>query len=239
MPIITQKFLLPCFDVENDIEIGTDESGRGPMFGRIYISAVILPKDDCGSFKHSDIRDSKTIKSRKIMNKLAESIKTHAIAYHIHFVEASEIDSKGIGNANTNGMHTCIKYLLEKCHHDIKKTLIIVDGNFFRPYTVYNEVESQIVCYRHETIVKGDGKYTSIAAASILAKNARDSYIESLCDVYPLLDERYGLRTNFGYGTKKHMDAIREHGITQFHRRTFGLCKDSKIHLLSDVNQDI
>jgi len=230
MPRIPKTPLLHCFDPENNIEIGLDESGRGPMFGRLYVAAVILPKDETSGFDHTAMRDSKTIKSRKVMAKIADHIKTHAIAYHIHYIDADVIDEINILQANMKAMHACVREILKKCPpHTISGTLIVVDGNYFKPYTIYDPDASEFKCYRSETIVKGDGKYSSIAAASILAKDARDSHIESMCDVYPQLDERYGMRTNFGYGTKKHMDGIREHGITQFHRRTFGLCKESTI----------
>ena len=103
--------------------------------------------------------------------------------------------------------------------------LLLIDGNDFIPLGKYNEEMDQIDTYTHVCVVDGDNTYACIAAASILAKVARDDYIEKLCDQYPVLDEMYSLRGNKGYGAKKHMDGIREHGITQWHRRSYGICK--------------
>jgi len=223
--------LLSCYDPSNQFEIGVDESGRGPMFSRLYVAAVILPEE----FDHSKMRDSKTIKSRKVMKEIAEYIKENAIAYHIHYIESEVIDEINILQANMRAMHECIREIL-KCDKivsvDVSKILILVDGNYFKPYMVFDEKVGELVCYRSEEIVKGDGKYSSIAASSILAKNARDSYIEELCVEYPVLQDRYGLLTNFGYGTKKHLQGISEFGITQFHRKTFGLCKTAVLNII-------
>jgi ribonuclease HII len=237
-PRIIKTPLLTCFNTDNIIEIGMDESGRGPMFGRLYVAAVILPKDETSGFEHFKMRDSKTIKSRKVMTTVANYIKANAIAYHIHYIEADVIDNVNIAQANMNAMHICICEILKKVpNHDITSTLIIVDGNYFKPYTLFDSEICEFICYRSETVIKGDGKYSSIAAASILAKDARDSYIESLCETYPQLHERYGMLTNFGYGTKTHIDGIHTHGITQFHRRTFGLCKESPINEIHQSNE--
>lgn len=223
--------LLNCYDSSNLFEIGVDESGRGPMFGRLYTAAVILPEE----FDHSKMRDSKTIKSRKVIKKIAEYIKANAIAYHIHYIESDVIDKINILQANMRAMHECIREIL-KCDKvksvDVSKILILVDGNYFKPYTVFDEKLGELICYRSETVVKGDSIYSSIAASSILAKNARDSYIEDLCVEYPVLQDRYGLLTNFGYGTKKHIAGIKEFGITQFHRKTFGICKTALVNLV-------
>ena len=216
--------LLNCFDSSNVFEIGVDESGRGPLFGRVYAAAVILPKD----FDHSKMRDSKTIKSRKVMKELSDYIKEKAIAYHISYIESDVIDKMNILQANMKAMHECIREIL-KCiqETDVLKILIIIDGNYFKPYTVFDENTGELICYRVEMVVKGDSIYSSIAAGSILAKNARDSYIEELVAQYPILQERYGLLQNFGYGTKKHIAGIKAFGITRFHRKTFGICKES------------
>ena len=96
-----------------------------------------------------------------------------------------------------------------------------MDGNYFRPYTVFNQVTESLSAVNHETVEKGDGTYASIAAASILAKNERDTYVEELCAKYPVLVDRYGLNTNMGYGTNAHLEGIRTHGITEWHRQTF------------------
>ena len=112
--------------------------------------------------------------------------------------------------------------------------MAIVDGNYFKPYSRFDQITSTIVGLPHVTIEKGDGTYMGIAAASILAKNARDEWVLEMCQQYPILVERYGLDTNMGYGTKRHLDGIREYGISQWHRRTFGdLCKGSTVNLIS------
>jgi ribonuclease HII len=111
---------------------------------------------------------------------------------------------------------------------DKNKTMILVDGNYFHPYRRFDKQQNIIKEIPHVTIEQGDGKYMAIAAASILAKTARDQYVKELCEKYPVLCWRYGLEKNMGYGTKQHLDGIREYGITQWHRRTFGeLCKNA------------
>ena len=115
----------------------------------------------------------------------------------------------------------------------INKCLATVDGNYFTPYRRFDLSSNTICELPHITIEKGDGKYMGIAAASILAKNARDQYVTDLCEKYPELVERYGLDTNMGYGTQRHMDGIREHGISQWHRKTFGpLCKNADTNII-------
>ena len=114
-------------------------------------------------------------------------------------------------------MHEALTKLLVKPEH------ILVDGNYFKPYM---HTDGDYIS--HTTIIKGDNKYTSIAAASILAKVGRDNYIQELCDKYPKLDEYYGLRSNKGYGAQIHMDGIKKYGISKWHRKSFGICKNSK-----------
>jgi len=104
--------------------------------------------------------------------------------------------------------------------------LLLIDGNDFIPMMKYNQLTEEMETYTHVCVEGGDNTYACIAAASILAKVARDEYIEKLCDQYPVLDEMYSLRGNKGYGAKKHIDGIREHGITQWHRRSYGICKE-------------
>ena len=212
--------LLPFYDAENQFEIGVDECARGPMFGRLYVAAVILPKDD--SFRHELMKDSKKIKSRTKMRELSDYIKRDAIAWHIHFIEANVIDEINIRQAVFRGMRECIKQVLPV---DYANTLLVIDGNDFLPYTVFDESTETLREIPHVTVEKGDGTYSFIAAASILAKNAHDDYILDLCEQHPLLKTRYSLHENVGYGTAKHMAGIKEHGITQWHRKTFGACK--------------
>ena len=201
---------------KDEIEVGMDEAGRGPLFGRVYVGAAILPPDD--SFNHSLMRDSKKLNERKRLIAF-DYIKENAIDWVIHYKDEKYIDKHNIFAANYNTMYEAVNKLLVKPDH------ILVDGNYFKPY-MYNDGDY----INHTTVVKGDDKYTSIAAASILAKVGRDKYIQELCDKYPLLDEYYGIRSNKGYGAKKHMEGIKTHGISPWHRKSFGLCKISKIN---------
>ena len=213
--------LLPIYDPSNLHEVGVDECARGPMFGRLYTAAVILPKDE--SFRHDWMKDSKKIKSRTKMRELADYIKQHAIAWHIEFAEASLIDEINIRQAVLRSMRESIRQVLQKISSD--GVMLVVDGNDFPPYMVFDDTTETLREIPSVTVEKGDGTYSFIAAASILAKNAHDEYILDLCEQYPLLKTRYSLHENVGYGTAKHMAGIREHGITQWHRKSFGACK--------------
>jgi ribonuclease HII len=218
-------------------EIGLDEAGRGPMFGRLYVAAVVLPKD---TFCNNDIKDSKKIHSKTKMKKLANYIKENSIAWAVEYVEHDVIDEINIRNAVITGMHKCINTIFEKLSNqqteqpvnlssaEIKNSsILLVDGNDFKPYVVYDDEAETLVSVTHETIEGGDNLYTAISAASILAKHSRDQYIQNLCWSYPDLIDRYGIDSNMGYGTKKHMEGIAKWGITQWHRRTYGCCKDA------------
>ena len=204
------------FSEDNIIEVGIDEAGRGPMFGRVYAAAVILPKDD--SFNHHLMKDSKRFHSEKKIMEAYEYIKKNALAYSVQYSDEKEIDRINIRQATLQTMHNAIKSL------NIAPEMILVDGNDFKPYIrIRDEGFHQT---RHICIEGGDNKYTSIAAASILAKVERDLYIKELCEKNPLLDEYYGINANKGYGTKKHLDGIKEHGISEFHRKTYGICRE-------------
>ena len=216
--------LLPIYDESNQYEIGVDECARGPMFGRLYVAAAILPKDN--SFRHELMKDSKKIKSRAKMRELSDYIKEHAIAWHIHFVEASVIDEINIRQAVLRGMRESIKQVMIKIGSE--DVMLVVDGNDFPPYTTFDNETETLREIPSVTVEKGDGTYSFIAAASILAKNAHDEYILELCERYPLLKTRYSLHENVGYGTAKHLLGIREHGITQWHRKSFGACKTAE-----------
>lgn len=196
---------------KDKLEVGLDEAGRGPLFGRVYVAGVILPHDD---FNHGLIKDSKKLSERKRLI-VYDYIKDYAIDWVIHFKEREYIDKYNIFKANYHAMHEALDKLLVRPEH------ILVDGNYFNHYS---DKEGNFI--DHTTIIKGDDKYTSIAAASILAKVERDKYIYKLCDEYEYLDEKYGLRSNKGYGAKKHIDGIKKHGITKWHRRSFGICKN-------------
>ena len=206
------------YNDDNIIEIGIDEVGRGPMFGRVYTAAVILPKE---GFDHSKMKDSKKFHSKKKINEVSEYIKENAIAWSIQWEDEKLIDKINIRNATHSAMHKAIKEIYDK--ENDKNYVLLVDGNDFKPYIVIKENILEQVS--HVCIEGGDNKYTSIAAASILAKVARDAYIDELCVLHPELIEKYDLSNNKGYGTKKHMDGISEHGITEWHRRSFGICK--------------
>ena len=206
------------YNDDNIIEIGIDEVGRGPMFGRVYTAAVILPKE---GFEHSKMKDSKKFHSKKKINAVSEYIKENAIAWSIQWEDEKIIDKINIRNATHSAMHKAIKEIYDK--ENGKNYVLLVDGNDFKPYIVMKENILEQVS--HVCIEGGDNKYSSIAAASILAKVARDAYIDEMCVLNPELIEKYDLGNNKGYGTKKHMDGISEHGITEWHRRSFGICK--------------
>lgn len=218
--------LARIYDPSNHFEMGIDECARGPLFGRLYVAATILPKNE--DFKHDEMKDSKKIKSRIKMRELSEYIKENAIAWHIHYIEANIIDEINIRQAVMKGMKECVKSILSKIDPKGNETFLVIDGNDFTGYTMYDNDRQMIREVPHITVEQGDGKYTFIAAASILAKNAHDEYILELCKEYPELIERYGLDSNVGYGTKKHLEGIAEYGITQWHRKTYGCCKKAK-----------
>ena len=209
-------------------EIGVDEAGRGPLFGRVYTAAVVLPKDD--SFDHSRVKDSKKFNSKKKIEEAADYVKENAIAWYVSFEDEKVIDEINILQATQRSMHSSIletrKQLIEKMKDKNNKIELLIDGNYFNPITILNKTTSKIETIPYTTIEGGDNKYTAIAAASILAKVERDKYIEELCEQNPTLSEYYSIDSNKGYGAKKHLDGIKEHGITIWHRRSFGICKN-------------
>ena len=216
--------MLTSYDTSSTVEIGVDEAGRGPMLGRVYCGAVILPKD--GSFRHDWMKDSKRFHSEKKIKKVAEYIKENAIAWAVAYATEQEIDKLNIRCATHKAMHEAIRAVAD--HSSNNKYHLLIDGNDFKPYSVLSIDDNTTMPEQvlHTCIEGGDNTYTSIAAASILAKVARDEYIDELCMRNPTLDERYGIQSNKGYGTKNHMDGIRTYGISEFHRKTFGICKD-------------
>jgi ribonuclease HII len=224
---------------QGTIEIGADEAGRGPMLGRVYSGAVVLPKDD--SFDHFKMKDSKkfTSKNSKKIQEVAEYIKQNAVAWAVEYEDEKVIDEINILQATQSAMHKAIKSVigqLQKTDVLEKKTdvldpnfnnlLLLIDGNYFKQLTILNKGKTKLVTVNYETVEGGDNKFTAIAAASILAKVERDNYIDELCKENPELIERYGIDSNKGYGSKKHMDGIKTYGITKWHRRTFGICKE-------------
>ena len=212
----------------NIFEIGVDEVGRGPLFGRVYTAAVVLPKDD--SFDHSRVKDSKKFNSKKKIEEAADYVKKNAIAWYVSFEDEKVVDEINILQATQRSMHSSIletrKQLIEKMKDKNNKIELLIDGNYFNPITILNKTTSKIETIPYTTIEGGDNKYTAIAAASILAKVERDKYINDLCEQNPTLSEYYSIDSNKGYGAKKHLDGIKEHGITIWHRRSFGICKN-------------
>lgn len=206
-------------------EIGVDEVGRGPLFGRVYTAAVILPKDD--DFNYLLMKDSKKFHSKKKIVEVANYIKEKAIAWTISYEDEKSIDEINILQATQKAMHTSIKNIILKhkivCNNEKKKFQLLIDGNYFHPFKINFNNKCDFI--PHLCIEGGDNKFCSIAAASILAKVARDEYIEELILKNPDLSEKYGIDSNKGYGAKKHMDGIKIYGITQWHRKTFGICK--------------
>ncbi len=192
---------------ENTIEVAIDEVARGCLFGRLYSAAVIWPID-FDNTKYN-INDSKKL-SKKKREELYDVIINNAIDWNVNFIEHDEIDKLNILQANMKSMHKNIDNLSLDIDH------ILVDGNYFKQY---KNIE-------HTCVIKGDSKYCSIAAASILAKVSHDRYITELCNTYPDLQEKYDLLNNMGYPTKKHIEGIRKHGISKFHRKSYGICNN-------------
>lgn len=213
------------FNCDNTIiEIGVDEAGRGPMFGRVYCGAVILPKDD--SFNHSLMKDSKRFHSKIKIQEAADYIKKNATAWSIGYSDENVIDKVNIRMATHQAMHSAIRGIISQTLPELTEYLLLIDGNDFTPFMTYDDASGTLSQVQHVCVEGGDNKYTAIAAASILAKVERDAYIIELCKEDPTLDERYALLSNNGYGTKKHIDGIKAHGISKYHRNTFGICRN-------------
>ena len=198
---------------EGKIEAGCDEAGRGCLAGSVFAAAVILPED----YHNELLNDSKQLTEKK-RYQLREIIEHDAIAWAVGVVTPDEIDKINILNASILAMHRALDQL------KVRPEAIIVDGNRFKPYFT-TQGDSPSVQLPHTTIVKGDGKYLSIAAASILAKTYRDDYMNRLAEEYPL----YDWISNKGYPTKKHREAIRQYGITPYHRKTFNMLGDGQL----------
>ena len=201
-------------------EIGLDEAGRGPLFGPVVAAAVVLPAD-ADAFDLTRMRDSKKIKSPKKMAELATYIQDHALAYSVQYADHEVIDRINILQADMQCMHACVRDILPRLPStDVH---LLVDGNYFKPFAWYQDATDTWVNVPHHCAIKGDATYASVAAASILAKHARDQWVLALCREHPDLVDKYGLDTNMGYGTKRHMDGIAEHGLSPWHRRSFHL----------------
>lgn len=190
----------------NKVEAGCDEAGRGCLAGSVFAAAVILPPD----YGNELLNDSKQLSEKK-RYLLRSMIEKDALAWAVGVVTAEEIDKINILNASILAMHRALDAL------SIRPEAIIVDGNRFKPY---RDVP-------YTTIVKGDGKYLSIAAASILAKTYRDDYMKAIAEEFP----QYDWRSNKGYPTKKHRAAIKEYGISPYHRKSFTLLPPEELSI--------
>ncbi|MFT5892258.1 MAG: ribonuclease HII [Dokdonia sp.] len=188
----------------NLIECGTDEAGRGCLAGPVTAAAVILPDH----FKNEVLTDSKKLSERK-REALKPIIEQEAIAFGVAHVMMEEIDQINILNASILGMHRSIDSMIHTLSRKRIPQHILVDGNRFKPYPDID----------HTCVIKGDGKYLPIAAASILAKTERDHFMERIHEEYPM----YNWKKNKGYPTKEHREAIRKYGITKYHRKSFRL----------------
>ena len=189
---------------EGKVEAGCDEAGRGCLAGSVYAAAVIFPEN----YQNEELNDSKQLTDTR-RKQLREIIQRDAVAWAVGVVTPEEIDRINILNASILAMHRALDQL------KVRPEAVIVDGNRFKPY--------QSLPYT--TIVKGDGKFLSIAAASILAKTYRDDYMDKLAEEYP----QYDWLSNKGYPTKKHREAIRQYGITPYHRKTFNMLGDGQL----------
>lgn len=194
-----------CYN-EGKIEAGCDEAGRGCLAGSVYAAAVIFPAD----YQNEELNDSKQLTDKK-RHQLREIIERDALAWAVGVVTPEEIDKINILNASFLAMHRALDQLT------VRPEAIIVDGNRFKKY---GEVP-------HVCIVKGDAKYLSIAAASILAKTYRDDYMDGLAEEYP----QYDWKSNKGYPTKKHREAIRQYGVTPYHRMSYNLLGDGQLDI--------
>ena len=201
--------MLKNYYEQGRVEAGCDEAGRGCLAGSVYAAAVILPPD----YQNERLNDSKKLTARQ-RYALRQDIERDAVAWAVGVVTPQEIDQINILNASILAMHRALDQL------QVWPEAIIVDGNRFKPYRDLP----------HTTIVQGDGKYLSIAAASILAKTYRDDEMVRLAQEYPDYDWQH----NMGYPTRKHREAIRQHGITPYHRRTFNLLGSEELTIPFD-----
>ena len=197
---------------EGKIEAGCDEAGRGCLAGSVYAAAVILPE----GYQNELLNDSKQLSEKK-RYQLREIIERDAVAWAVGIVTPEEIDKINILNASILAMHRALDQL------KVRPEAIIVDGNRFKPYK--DPADGKALT--STTIVKGDGKYLAIAAASILAKTYRDDYMNELAQEYP----QYDWLSNKGYPTKKHREAIKQFGITPYHRKSYNLLGDGQLSI--------
>lgn len=197
---------------EGKVEAGCDEAGRGCLAGSVYAAAVILPE----GYENDMLNDSKQLSEKK-RYMLREQIERDAVAWAVGIVTPEEIDKINILRASFLAMHRAIDQL------KVRPEALIIDGNRFTPYIPSGSEKA----LPHTTIIKGDGKYLAIAAASILAKTYRDDYMNQLADQYP----QYDWKSNKGYPTKKHREAIKQYGTTPYHRLSYNLLGTGELSL--------
>ena len=202
------------FYIENDIELGIDEAGRGCLIGPVCIGSVIMGNIEDNPPPY-EIKDSKKC-SERVRKILRKYIEENSIAFCVEMIDSDRIDQVNILNATMEGMEKCVDNITSVMNVD----RLLVDGNYFPPYMNKSSLEF----IPHTCITGGDDKYYNIAAASILAKEYRDEYIKELCEKNNILD-KYDIRNNNGYGTKNHMDALQKYGPTIFHRKSFKPCQ--------------
>ena len=207
-------------DDDDIIEIGVDEAGRGPLFGPVYACAVALPA--VATFDYSGIKDSKRFSSARSLGRAAKVVKDGALAHAVASCDSACIDKINIRQATLRAMKLAIGLVIAQLGPD-RKVRLLIDGCDFTGM-IYLQ-DGAAVMIPHHCITKGDSKLTPIAAASILAKQARDAWIADAVAADPTLDARYGLASNKGYGTAVHMAGIKTHGVAEGHRRSFKPCK--------------
>ena len=204
MSIPDNSYTLKSYYKENTLEAGCDEAGRGCIAGPVFAAAVILPPD----FNHSLLNDSKVLRE-KDRKKLREEIKELAISWSVEYIDNYTIDKLNILRASILAIHKALDNM------NINPQFLIIDGNRFIKYK----------SVQHKCIVKGDSKYYSIAAASVLAKTFRDDYMKKIHEEY----DKYGWDNNKGYATKQHREAINRFGLTPYHRKSFRILNNQLI----------
>lgn len=207
------------------VEIGVDEVGRGPLFGRTYVAAVILPSPGnltaAQSVMFDQVRDSKKITSRTKMRELADFIRGACPFTSVQFREAADIDRTNITYAIVEALEAAVTEVVHLTECVPEKVHVLADGHDFSAHAIGGTK------VRVSNFDKGDNRFVAIACAAILAKDARDTYILDLCTQMPELATRYGMHTNMGYGTAAHMAGIREFGVTELHRQSFAPVRKS------------
>lgn len=203
---------------DDNIEVGIDEAGRGALFGRMYVGAVVFPNELDVFFDHgaalNDIKDSKKLTERK-RDILYDYVKECAVDYSVAWCSNTQIDEENVLQADLNTMHRALEGLV------VPVQRILVDGDCWKPWAANPDAEVF-------KIIEGDSKFLAIAGAAILAKVSRDRWVLECCDSNPELDEKYGLRSNKGYGTAKHMTGLKQHGPNTLHRMSFAPCSGVK-----------